>query len=100
MVDVGLDLEVFFGDSIELVVVVVNVQGFYEIIWFVFYDGILSCEECEKLFVLLEYIIDYEVYVIDENGCDDIDRICVFVKKLKLVVVFMGFILNGDLMND
>jgi len=100
MVDAGPDLEVLFGDSIELAAAVVNAQGLYETIWFAPYDGTLSCEECEKPFASPEYTIDYEVYVIDENGCDDTDRIRVFVKKPKLAVVPTGFTPNGDLMND
>ena len=99
-VDAGPDLEIIFGDSITLAAAVINAQGLVEFVWGAPYEGTLSCTECEKPFASPEYTIDYEIYVIDENGCVATDRIRLFVDKPKLAVVPTGFTPNNDGVND
>lgn len=99
-VDAGPDLEIVFGDSTQLAAAVVNAQGLVEYVWQAPYDGTLSCTECEKPFASPEFTIDYEIYIIDENGCEATDMIRVFVDKPKLAIVPTGFTPNGDGMND
>ena len=100
MVDAGIDLEILFGDSIKLEAIVTNAQGMVDYVWGEPYEGTLSCKECPNPYASPEFTIDYEIYVIDENGCFDTDLLRVFVNKPKLVAVPTGFTPNGDLIND
>ncbi|PSR14393.1 MAG: hypothetical protein DA408_04205 [Bacteroidetes bacterium] len=100
MVDAGPDLTILYGDSIELAATASNAQGMVEFVWQAPYAGTLSCDECIKPFASPVYTIDYELYAIDENGCDDTDMIRVFVEKPKLAVVPTGFTPNNDTHND
>ena len=99
-VDAGPDIEIVFGDSTALAAAVLNAQGLVDYVWAAPYDGTLSCTECEKPFASPEFTIDYEIYIIDENGCEATDRIRVFVDKPKLAVVPTGFTPNNDGIND
>ncbi|MEO0727437.1 MAG: proprotein convertase P-domain-containing protein [Bacteroidota bacterium] len=99
-VDAGPDDTIIFGDSIQLAAVPINPQGLVEYVWDAPYEGTLSCNECEKPFASPEFTIDYEIYIIDENGCDATDRIRIFVDKPKLAVVPTGFTPNNDMVND
>jgi gliding motility-associated-like protein len=100
MVDAGPDLAIVYGDSIELAAAASNAQGAVEFVWQAPYEGTLSCSECPKPFAAPEFTIDYELYAIDENGCEDTDFVRVLVDKPKLAVVPTGFTPNGDNMND
>ncbi|MEO0876300.1 MAG: gliding motility-associated C-terminal domain-containing protein, partial [Bacteroidota bacterium] len=99
-VDAGPDDTIVFGDSIQLAAIPINPQGLVEYVWDAPYEGTLSCNECEKPFASPEFTIDYEIYIIDENGCDATDRIRIFVDKPKLAVVPTGFTPNNDGTND
>lgn len=75
---------IVLGDMINFMVKFVNQVGIVkeiELIWGVFYEGIFSCNECINLFVYFINIIIYDVFVIDENGCEVDVRIMVFVEK-------------------
>lgn len=99
-VDAGPDLSINFGDSIQLQAIANNPQGEPEFIWFAPYEGTLSCNECPTPFASPEYTIDYELYGIDENGCEDTDLLRVSIRKNKVVLVPTGFTPNGDNTND
>lgn len=75
-------------------------MGNVSFIWILFYEGILSCIDCFNLVVLLEFFILYELVGVDFLGCMDSDQLCIYVEKLRIVEVFIGFMLNGDNMND
>lgn len=96
----GGEPEFIFGDSIQLTADPVNAQGEVEFVWEGPYAGTLGCNECTEPWASPDYTIDYEVYAIDENGCEDTDRIRIFVLKPKLAVVPTGFTPNGDFFND
>jgi gliding motility-associated-like protein len=101
VVDLGPDLEVDLGGSIQLNSTVINAQGtlFYE--WFNINPPGLSCFDCpspttDSLF----YPSTYQLVVVDENGCEGDDIINVRVRKVRDVVVPTGFSPNGDGQND
>ncbi|MEL7222521.1 MAG: gliding motility-associated C-terminal domain-containing protein, partial [Bacteroidota bacterium] len=94
------DQTIVYGDSIEMAVASINEQGTVEYVWEAPYEGTLSCTECPKPWAKPEFTIDYEVYAIDENGCEAVDYIRILVDKPKLAVVPTGFTPNGDMMND
>lgn len=100
IVDAGPDLSMVFGDSIQLAGTTTNAQGDVEFVWNAPYEGTLSCKECPSPYAGPDFTIDYELYAIDENGCEDTDLIRVFVDKPKLAVVPTGFTPNGDGVND
>ncbi|MCB0637729.1 MAG: gliding motility-associated C-terminal domain-containing protein, partial [Lewinella sp.] len=100
MVDAGPNLSIMFGDSIQLQATYTNNQGAVEIVWTAPYAGTLSCTECEGPFASPQYTIDYELYGIDENGCESTDLLRVLVEKVKIVTVATGFTPNGDGAND
>ncbi|MEM1215010.1 MAG: gliding motility-associated C-terminal domain-containing protein, partial [Bacteroidota bacterium] len=99
-IDAGPDLTIIFGEDRDLLAATQNAQGAVEFVWSAPYDGTLSCEECPQPNANPTHTIDYEVYAIDEAGCEAIDRIRIFVDKPKLVLVPTGFSPNNDSTND
>lgn len=99
-IDAGADTSLVWGEEIILDAAVINAQGATEFVWQEPYEGTLSCLECPTPTASPLYTIDYEVYVIDENGCTDTDMIRVFVEKPKSVEVPTAFTPNGDFIND
>ena len=88
------------GDSITLTATAQNAKGMVEFVWEAPYDGSLSCTECVTTTAIPETSILYMLYGIDENGCEDTDRVLVYVKKTRVVLVPTGFTPNGDGHND
>lgn len=99
-VDAGMDETIVFGDSTRLVAAIANAQGDVEYVWSAPYEGTLSCTECPDPYARPQFTIDYEIYIIDANGCEATDRIRVLVDKPKLAIVPSGFTPNGDGVND
>jgi gliding motility-associated-like protein len=100
MVLAGIDERLVLGDSIQLLADTVNAQGSVEFVWSAPYEGTLSCTECPDPWVVTQNTIMYELYGIDENGCEDTDLITVFIEKPRTVLVATGFSPNGDFTND
>jgi gliding motility-associated-like protein len=99
-VDAGPDLTITFGDSISLAATTENAQGSVEFVWLEPYFGTLSCTECPNPVASPEATLDYEIYVVDEQGCEASDFLRLFVEKPQLATVPTGFTPNGDTTND
>jgi gliding motility-associated-like protein len=99
-VDAGTDATIIYGEDFTLVAAVSNAQGDVEYVWSAPYEGTLSCTECPSPTAQPDFTIDYEIYIVDANGCEATDRIRVLVDKPKLAVVPSGFTPNNDGTND
>lgn len=99
-VDAGPDVTIEYGSNQTLTAVATNAQGAVEYVWTPAVKGTLSCTECQSTVAAPLFTVDYEVYAVDENGCDATDRIRVLVEKIKLAVVPTGFTPNNDGTND
>ncbi|MEM6397502.1 MAG: proprotein convertase P-domain-containing protein [Bacteroidota bacterium] len=99
-IDLGVDQNIVFGDSILLEANVNGGVGMLDYFWQGSYDGTLTCDTCLSVLVSPEFEIDYELLVIDENGCEAEDRVRVRVQKIRIVEVPTGFTPNGDTRND
>ena len=88
------------GDSIVLNASAQNAAGAVEFVWEEPYPGTLSCTECISTTARPQTSILYELYGIDEKGCEATDKVHVYVKKIRVVEVPTGFTPNGDGTND
>ncbi|MEL6864892.1 MAG: proprotein convertase P-domain-containing protein, partial [Bacteroidota bacterium] len=74
LLDAGPDLEMFLGDSLQLDVDIINGAGDIQISWIAPYEGTLSCPpfqpNCLNPWSTALSTITYEVYGVDENGCE------------------------------
>jgi len=94
-------VEIEFGNEIQLFANANNNSGIVEYVWTTSYpDSTLTCTECADPFVNPEATIYYELYGIDEAGCEATDRIQIRVAKFRKTRVPTGFTPNGDLLND
>jgi len=101
VVDAGnLSYTVRLGDSINLSAASINGVGTVSYVWSAPYEGTLSCSECDSVFAKPENMIIYELYAIDEKGCEATDKVTVIVQKIREVAVPTGFTPNADGMND
>lgn len=69
-------------------------------VWYPPYDSTMSCVECIAPFFFPQSTIIYELYGVDENGCEDTDLLTINVAKPRSAVVPTGFTPNGDGVND
>jgi gliding motility-associated-like protein len=99
-VSAGSDVNIILGDTLLLRASARNAQGEVEFVWTAPYDGTLSCTECAQTMVRTINTITYELYGIDERGCEAKDFITVHVDKPRAVSVPTGFTPNGDGRND
>lgn len=99
-VDLGADIDLFFGDSLQLQATVNNAIGTVSYFWRGGYEGTLSCDTCAAPTADPEFTIDYFLTVIDENGCMAEDIVRVNVVKERVVEVPTAFTPNGDNTND
>lgn len=88
------------GDTLALNGISSNAAGTPEYIWMAPYDGTLECTECQATRAFPGTSILYELYGIDENGCESTHKFYVYVEKDRVVVVPTGFTPNGDNTND
>lgn len=88
------------GDSLQLTATSINGVGTVSYVWSGSYGSTLSCSECESVLAKPDDMITYEVYAIDEKGCEATDRTMVVVQKVREVAVPTGFTPNSDGMND
>ncbi len=104
-VNAGDDTSIEVGDSTQLNPSFVNNIGEVELIWSAPYEGTLFCPvdtiPCVDPQVnKLNNTIQYELYGIDENGCESTDEITIEVIKIRNIHVATAFTPNGDGAND
>ncbi len=101
LVDAGDDSYVILlGDSLQLTANSINGQGFVSYVWSAPYGNTLSCTECETTTASPQDMIIYELYGIDEKGCEATDKLTIVVQKIREVAVPTGFTPNSDGSND
>jgi len=101
MVNAGSDsYTIILGDSIRLYGSAENAAGMVDFVWEPPYEGTLSCTNCKNTTAMPNVSILYQLYGIDENGCEDTDKVWVYVEKPRVVAVPTGFTPNGDSNND
>ncbi len=100
----GDDVEITVGDSIQLAPDFENNIGDVQLSWSALFEGTLFCEidtlPCSDPWVQTFFTNTYELYGIDENGCEDTDEIEVVINKSTQIFVPTAFTPNGDNAND
>lgn len=99
-VDLGEDITIESGDSIRLNLLYENNTGHPDIVWEGSYEGTLSCSDCLDPMAQPITTIIYEVFAIDELGCEAEDKLQVIVLKNIEILVPTGFTPNDDGRND
>ena len=100
MVDAGPDVTINLGQTIQIAATSENGVGEVMYVWYPPYDSTMSCVECIAPFFYPQSTIIYELYGVDENGCEDTDLLTINVAKPRSAVVPTGFTPNGDGVND
>ncbi len=97
-VDLGADIFIELGD--ETTLTAIPSYGVDSIIWK--QDSTFNCLDisCKNASIHPYQTTDYEVRVIDENGCTASDKITVFVDKPRHIFIPTAFSPNGDNIND
>jgi len=95
-VNLGPDLELIYGDSIELLANTSYPVADYK--WAG--EAIISCDTCATPLIKPTQSGQYSVTVIDENGCTATDRITVLMRKVRDVYIPTAFSPDGDQIND
>jgi gliding motility-associated-like protein len=100
MVDAGPDVTINLGESIQIWANSENGAPTVSYVWYAPYDSTLSCQECLAPIFFPESTIIYELYGVDQKGCEDTDLLTITVAKPRSAVVPTGFTPNGDGVND
>ena len=100
----GDDIALQVGDSIQLAPNFNNNVGDVQLSWSALFDGTLFCEvdslPCSDPWVQTFFNNTYELYGVDENGCEDTDEIEIKINKSSQIFVPTAFTPNGDSAND
>ncbi len=94
------DYTISLGDTLALTAISENAAGTPEYVWMAPYEGTLECTECPETRAFPGTSILYELYGIDEKGCENTYKFYVYVEKDRIVAVPTGFTPNGDEVND
>ncbi len=95
-------VEIATGDSLRIFVNSINATGIVDWEWTPsFGEGSISCTTCSDPVIRPETTIYYELYGIDENGCEATDQIQIRVRRdERVLLVPTGFSPNDDGEND
>lgn len=105
-IDAGEDITLQVGDSTQLFASSANSQGNVEFTWLPPYEPSLICDDslnildCQSPWVFINSTTTFDLYAIDENGCEDRDEVTVTIEKYRPVYVPTAFTPNGDGNND
>lgn len=100
-VDLGPDIRILYGRDTQLLALVVNQSGPYQLSWAPIDSTWLSCMDCSNPSVYsLEYNHYFQVRVTDSLGCRAEDQVLVAIEKPRKVYVPTAFTPNGDFTND
>ena len=95
-VDLGDDIEMMYGDSVNLFA-----QTSYPVETYKWDGGpIAACDTCANPLIKPNESVAYSVTVTDENGCTATDRVTVFVRKSQDVYIPNAFSPDNDGAND
>lgn len=95
------NVEITDGESVQLFAEAINQTGKVDFVWSPsFQDESLSCTECFNPIATPKNTIFYELYGVDEAGCEATDKIQIRVNKSRVVLVPTGFTPNGDNLNN
>jgi gliding motility-associated-like protein len=95
------NVEITEGERVQLFAEAINQTGKVNFVWSPsFQDESLSCTECFNPVATPKNTIFYELYGVDEAGCESIDKIQIRVNKSRVVLVPTGFTPNGDNLNN
>jgi len=100
----GDDVELQIGDSLQLAPDFENNIGEVQLSWSGLFEGTLFCVidslSCIDPWVQTVFNNTYELYGVDENGCEDTDEIVITINKTNQIFVPTAFTPNGDSAND
>lgn len=99
-VDAGPDQEIDFGDSTQVNAVVQNPVSGFKLLWQSQFLTPISCDTCRSTMVKPEETMQYQVSIVDGNGCRAEDDVWVFVVSEREIYIPTGFSPNGDGQND
>lgn len=99
-VELGENLLIQYGEEVQLNPLVTNGQGTIVYSYNAEDSLTLSCLDCPRPFANPTYTTNYELVIVDENGCTAEDLIMVVVEKDRNAYVPSGFSPNGDDLND
>ena len=100
IVDAGPDLEIDFGDSIQIMVTTSSTSPNITFEWSAPISGTLSCEDCQNPWSSTENTQLYHLVGRDSSGCIGEDFVLVRVIKRQDIYVPTGFTPNGDAVNN
>lgn len=98
-VDLGPDIELDLGDSVQLEAFV-NTTDSVTYIWETSDSSTMSCFDCFNPWIFTTSTAEYEVTVIDTNGCEAADDIIIEIDKNRRTFIPSAFTPNGDGIND
>jgi gliding motility-associated-like protein len=99
---ISAETNIAYGDSIQLYSNFQNNIGQVQYSWNASTPNSFECKEalCQNIVVKPKNPTIYEIYAVDENGCEATDKIHIFVKKDHKVHVPTGFSPDNNGKND
>ena len=98
VIDAGPDQTVDLGFDANIAALLSPSGSNVNIAWLP--DTLLSCDDCLNLTVTPPGQTTYEITVINEDGCVDVDSVTIFVNNVRPVFIPNAFSPNGDGRND